>query len=257
MADASADRVLTVDDLTVCFGGLTAVDHLSFAVHRGEVFTMMGPNGAGKTTAFNAIGGFTRATGGRVAFEGRELVGMKPERIASLGIRRTFQNNGILREMTVLENVLTGLQLGIVSSFVGTVLGFGANKRAEAGAVERARAMLVEMEIAHLETRMAGDLSFGQQRLVEIARALVAGATLIMLDEPAVGLSPSERGHLGAVIRQLAAKGVTILLVEHVQDLVMAVSDQVLVLNYGKKIVQCPPAEVRDNQAVLEAYLGH
>jgi branched-chain amino acid transport system ATP-binding protein len=181
---------------------------------------------------------------------------MKPERIAALGIRRTFQNNGILREMSVLENVLTGLQLGIPSSFFGTVVASPKSRRAEVDAVRKARAMLVEMEIADLESRMAGELSFGQQRLVEIARALVAGANFIMLDEPAVGLSPGERGHLGAVLRGLARNGVTVLLVEHVQDLVMAVSDQVLVLNNGRKIVQCPPAEVRDHKEAIEAYLG-
>jgi len=248
--------MLEVENLTVRFGGLTAVDNLSFKVERGSIFTMMGPNGAGKTTAFNAIGGFIRATSGAVRFEGRELVGMPPERIASLGIRRTFQNNGILREMTVLENVLTGLQLAIRTSLFGTVIASPKSRRAEVDAVRKARAMLREMEIADLEGRMAGDLSFGQQRLVEIARALVAGARFIMLDEPAVGLSPSERGHLGDVLRQLAQGDVTVLLVEHVQDLVMAVSDQVLVLNEGKKIVQGAPAEVRENKEVLEAYLG-
>ena len=248
--------MLEVENLTVRFGGLTAVDNLSFKVERGSIFTMMGPNGAGKTTAFNAIGGFIRATSGAVRFEGRELVGMPPERIASLGIRRTFQNNGILREMTVLENVLTGLQLAIRTSLLGTVIASPKSRRAEVEAVRQARAMLREMEIADLEGRMAGDLSFGQQRLVEIARALVAGARFIMLDEPAVGLSPSERGHLGDVLRQLAQGDVTVLLVEHVQDLVMAVSDQVLVLNEGKKIVQGAPAEVRENKEVLEAYLG-
>lgn len=248
--------MLELENLTVRFGGLTAVENLSFTVERGTVFTMMGPNGAGKTTAFNAIGGFVLATSGSVRFEGRQLVGMKPEQIAALGIRRTFQNNGILREMSVLENVLTGLQLGIRSSIFGTVLGLPASRRAEVDALRRARAMLADMEIADLESRIAGDLSFGQQRLVEIARALVSGARFIMLDEPAVGLSPSERGHLGVLLRRLAKDGITVLLVEHVQDLVMAVSDQVLVLNYGKKIVQCPPGEVRNNREALEAYLG-
>jgi branched-chain amino acid transport system ATP-binding protein len=248
--------MLEVRNLTVRFGGLTAVDDLTFTVERGTVFTLMGPNGAGKTTAFNAIGGFAPATSGSVRFEGHDLVGLKPEEIAALGIRRTFQNNGILPEMSVLENVLTGLQLAIPASFFGTVLATPKSRQAESDAVRRARAMLVDMEIADLESRMAGDLSFGQQRLVEIARALVAGAIFIMLDEPAVGLSPSERGHLADVLRGLARNGVTILLVEHVQDLVMAVSDQVLVLNNGKKIVQCPPAEVRDNKEAIEAYLG-
>jgi branched-chain amino acid transport system ATP-binding protein len=248
--------MLEVANLSVRFGGLVAVDDLSFRVPRGSVFTMMGPNGAGKTTAFNAIGGFVRASAGSVRFGERELVGMKPEQVAALGIRRTFQNNGILREMTVLENVLTGLQLGIPSGLLGTVLGGPRARRAELDAVRRAREMLAEMEIAAIEQRVAGDLSFGQQRLVEIARALVSGASFIMLDEPAVGLSPGERGHLGTVLRRLARGGITVLMVEHVQDLVMAVSDEVLVLNYGKKIVQCPPHEVKDNKEALEAYLG-
>lgn len=249
--------MLEVSDLSVRFGGLSAVSDLSFSVRKGEVFTMMGPNGAGKTTAFNAIGGFVRASAGRVRFDGQDLIGLAPEKIAALGIRRTFQNNGILREMTVLENVLTGLEFDTPSSFWGSALGLPSSARAERSAVAKARRMLAEMEIAELEDRSAGDLSFGQQRLVEIARALVAGAQLIMLDEPAVGLAPSERAHLATTLRQLAGTGIAILLVEHVQDLVMAVSDQVLVLNYGKRIAQCVPAELKNNTEVLEAYLGH
>lgn len=249
--------MLDVSDLSVRFGGLAAVSELSFAVRQGEVFTMMGPNGAGKTTAFNAIGGFVQASTGRVRFMGRDLIGLSPEKIAALGIRRTFQNNGILREMTVLENVLTGLELDTKSSFWGSALGLPGSARAEREAADKARQMLVGMGIADLEQRMAGDLSFGQQRLVEISRALVAGARLVMLDEPAVGLSPSERMSLADTLRQLASTGITILLVEHVQDLVMAVSDQVLVLNYGKRIALCEPAEVKNNPEVLEAYLGH
>lgn len=249
--------MLDVTGLSVRFGGLAAVSDLSFSVRPGEVFTMMGPNGAGKTTAFNAIGGFVRATAGQVCFDGQDLIGMPPDRIASLGIRRTFQNNGILREMSVLENVLTGLELDTASTFWGSALGWPSSGRAERAAVTKARRMLADMEIADLEDRNAGDLSFGQQRLVEIARALVAGARLIMLDEPAVGLSPSERAHLAATLRGLARTGIAILLVEHVQDLVMAVSDQVLVLNYGKRIAQCVPADLKNNAEVLEAYLGH
>ncbi|SHH66468.1 ABC transporter ATP-binding protein [Pollutimonas bauzanensis] len=249
--------MLEVRNLTVKFAGLTAVDDLSFTVNQGEVFTLMGPNGAGKTTAFNAIGGFVRPTAGHVALRGQSMAGMSPAQVAALGIRRTFQNNGILREMSVLENVLTGLELSTRSSFWGCALGAPGSARAERDATRRAREMLGQMDIAGLADRPAGDLSFGQQRLVEIARAMVAGAELIMLDEPAVGLSPGERLHLGQVLRELTAKGMTVLLVEHVQDLVMAVSDQILVLNYGKKIAQCPPSEVRNNKDVLEVYLGH
>jgi len=239
-------NILQVEGLTVRFGGLVAVNDLSFSVRTGEVFAMMGPNGAGKTTAFDAIGGFVQAAAGAVRFEGKPILGLAPERIAALGIRRTFQNNGILREMTVLENVLTGLELSTPSSLLGVVTGWPAAARAERSAVVRAREMLEQMEIGDLEERAAGDLSFGQQR-----------ARLIMLDEPAVGLSPNERLHLGQVLRRLAGTGITVLLVEHVQDLVMAVSDQVLVLNFGRKLVQCPPEEVRQNEEVLEAYLGN
>ena len=171
--------MLEVSNLSVQFGGLAAVSELSFKVSKGEVFTMMGPNGAGKTTAFNAIGGFVKASSGSVRFDGQNVLGWAPEKIATLGIRRTFQNNGILREMTVLENVLTGLELDIVSSFWGSALGLPASARAEKAAVAKARLMLADMDIADLEDRNAGDLSFGQQRLVEIARALVAGARLI------------------------------------------------------------------------------
>lgn len=249
--------MLDVRNLTVRYAGLTAVDDLSFSVARGEVFTLMGPNGAGKTTAFNAMAGFVQPTAGHVFFQERDITRMAPAQIAALGIRRTFQNNGILREMTVLENVLTGLELSTSSSFWGCVTGWPASARAERHATARARAMLRQMDIASLADRSAGDLSFGQQRLVEIARAMVAGAQLIMLDEPAVGLSPGDRLHLGQALRDLAANGITILLVEHVQDLVMAVSDTVLVLNYGKKIAQASPEEIRSNQDVLEVYLGH
>ena len=249
--------MLDVRNLTVQFAGLTAVSDLSFSVKPGEIFTIMGPNGAGKTTAFNAIGGFTRPKTGSVTFNGHTLTGLPPEKIAGLGIRRTFQSNGILREMTVLENVLTGLELDTHSTLLGVITGMPGSARAECEATARARQTLGEMGITDLADRMAGDLSFGQQRMVEIARAIAAGASLIMLDEPAVGLSPSERGHLGDELKKLAAQGIAVLLVDHVQDLVMAVSDQVLVMNYGKKIAQSTPQEVRQNKEVLEAYLGY
>lgn len=249
--------MLEVENMSVRFAGLTAVDDLSFSLRGGEILTLMGPNGAGKTTAFNAIGGYVRVSSGKVAFAGETITGMQPEKIASLGIRRTFQNNGILREMSVLENVLTGLHLSTPSSFWGCVTRWPGSENAEREAVRRSRRILEQFGIGMLADRLAGDLSFGQQRIVEIARAMVDAPRMIMLDEPAVGLSPSERMQLGTALRALAADGMAILLVEHVQDLVAAVSDQVLVLNYGKKIAQCSPAEVRQNKNVLEVYLGN
>lgn len=248
--------MLDVGNLSVRFDGLAAVSDLSFAVRAGDVLTLMGPNGAGKTSVCNAITGFVRPAGGTVHFEGRPITGLKPHQIAARGIRRTFQNNGILREMTVLENVLTGLHLSTPSSLVGTALGLAPSARAERDATAAARDQLHEMGIGDLAGRVAGSLSFGQQRLVEISRALVAGARLILLDEPAVGLSPSERIHLGETLRGVALGGIGILLVEHVQDLIMAVSDRIVVLNYGRKIAECRPADIHGNRAVLEAYLG-
>ncbi|MFG1280280.1 ABC transporter ATP-binding protein [Xanthobacter autotrophicus] len=248
--------MLEVRSITVRFAGLTAVSDLSFDIGEGEILAIMGPNGAGKTSAFNAITGFARPAAGEVLFDGRSITGLKPDAIAALGIRRTFQNNGILREMSVLENVLMDLELSTASSMAGVVFGLPSSVRAEQEAVAAAYAQLASLGVSALAERPAGSLSFGQQRLVEICRALVSGARLIMLDEPAVGLSPMERLQLGEVLRDLAARGISIVLVEHVQDLVMAVSDRVLVLNYGKKIAEAAPEEVRRNKLVLEAYLG-
>ncbi len=248
--------MLEVQDLCVQFAGLKAVQDLSFSVEAGQIITLMGPNGAGKSTAFNAIGGMIRPTSGTVRFAGRDITGERSSRVAALGIRRTFQNNGILREMTVLENVLTGLELSTPSTFWGCVTGAPASARAERDAVRHARRALEQMGVPDIADRIAGDLSFGAQRLVEIARATVARARMIMLDEPAVGLSPGERVHLGGVLRELASSGIAVLMVEHVQDLVMAVSDRILVLNYGKTIAYCAPSEIRDNRDVLEVYLG-
>jgi len=248
--------MLQVTGLTVRFAGLTAVSDVSFTAQEGKVFTIMGPNGAGKSTLFNAITGFVRPSAGEVEFAGERITGLPPHEIAARGLRRTFQNNGILREMTALENVLIGLELDIHSSFAGCMVGLGASVRSERAAVDTALEALTRMGIENLQDQVAADLSFGQQRLIEIARATVSRSRLIMLDEPAVGLSPNERKNLARVLRELTARGIAVVLVEHVQDLVMAVSDVVLVLNYGKRIAECSPQELKNDEAVLEAYLG-
>lgn len=248
--------MLEVEGITVRFSGLTAVSDVSFVVGAGEVLTMMGPNGAGKTTAFNAITGITPLSSGSIRFDGEDISRLRPHQIAARGIRRTFQSNGILREMSVLENVLSGLELSTPSCLTGVLLGGRASVEAERQATRAAKRQLADMGILDLATKSAGSLSFGQQRMVEISRALVSGARLMMLDEPAVGLSPAERIQLGETLRSVAARGVGILLVEHVQDLVAAVSDRIVVLNYGRKIAEGLPDEVRRNKIVLEAYLG-
>lgn len=248
--------ILSVRDVTVKFSGLTALSDVSFDVEAGSVFAVIGPNGAGKSTLFNTITGYTRLTGGEVWFDGKVMNGQRPHVIARQGMRRTFQNGGIFAEMSVLENVLTGLAQVTDSSILGLALGLPAAGRAEAAAMTRAWELMRLMGVEELAHRTAKDLSSGQQRLVEIARALAAEVRLLLLDEPAVGLTVRDRENLMAVLRRLTSEGVTVLLVEHSIDLVMAASHRIVVLNYGQVIAEGDPAEIRSHEAVLEAYLG-
>ncbi len=249
--------MLEVDRVTVEFGGLVAVNALSFEIPPGEVCAIIGPNGAGKTTIFNAITGYAPISSGDIRFDGAHIAGLSPHQVAAHGISRTFQHNGLIRDITVLENVILGLTLQTSSTFFGIVLGLPKSLKAETEAVTRARSMLRRMHIDDLADRIVGDLPFGQQRLVEISRALVSGARLLLLDEPAVGLFETERQTLCAAIKQLAAEGVAVLLIEHVLDVVRSVSTRVIVMNYGEKLVECPPEELQTHQSVLDAYLGH
>lgn len=248
--------ILQVDSVSVAFAGLRALSNVSFAVEPGEIVAVIGPNGAGKSTLFNVITGYVTPVSGEVRFEGRSLAGVPPYRIAAAGVRRTFQNGGSFTGMTVLDNVLTGLDQGTASRFSGLALGGRAARAAERKAVSRARVLLDDIGFGDLANRPVADLSSGQQRQVEILRALAAGAPLLLLDEPAVGLAPSEREHLMDTLRALRARGIAILLVEHVIDLVMAVSDRIVVLNYGEVIAEGTPEAIRSHDAVLEAYLG-
>lgn len=249
--------LLDIENVSVRFAGLKALTDVSFTLEPGQIRAVIGPNGAGKSTLFNAITGYVRPAAGRVTFDGDPLVGMAPYAISSLGMRRTFQNGGVFAEMTVLENIVSGLNDLTPSSVLGIVFGGRAAHRAETEAVERARELMELMGLSPFADKVARDLSSGQQRLVEITRALAARTRLLLLDEPAVGLSASERDHLMQVLRDLAGDGVAILLVEHVIDLVMAVSDRIVVLNYGEVIAEGTPDEIRSHEAVLEAYLGH
>jgi branched-chain amino acid transport system ATP-binding protein len=224
----------------------------------GEVMAVIGPNGAGKTSLFNAITGYVPLEAGRVALNGRRIDGATPHEISSSGVRRTFQNGGLFDELSVLENILAGLHARIAGGFFAVLCGLSGARRAERAAVAEARRLLDEMGILHLQDVPAKDLSGGQKRLVEIARALATNPPLLLLDEPAVGLAPPVRANLVQIIRRLAKEeGLGILLIEHAIELVMSVSDRIIVLNYGEKIAEGPPAEVRANKQVLEAYLGH
>jgi len=248
---------LELDAVSVQFAGLKAVSDVSFTVAKGEICAVIGPNGAGKSTLFNAIGGYVRLASGRVLFGGEALNGRPIHEIAAAGVRRTFQNGGLFLDMTVIENVMVGLHQTHPIPLVGAALALPSARRREREAIEKARELLALMGIQEQEDVLLRNLSSGQQRMVEIVRALASPAKLLMLDEPAVGLTSLEVQRLDGILKQLARSGIAILLVEHVLDLVMSVSDKVVVLNSGERLAEGTPGEIRSNPAVLEAYLGH
>jgi branched-chain amino acid transport system ATP-binding protein len=250
--------LLEISDVTVRFGGLIAVNEVSLRVGAGEICALIGPNGAGKTTLFNAIAGYVPLNAGRILLRGTPIQDLAPHRIASGGVRRTFQNGGLFGHLTALENVLVGLHTQVDSAFFGIVLGSRRSGAAEATASGHARKLLDLMDLGDIADQPAHSLSGGQQRMVEIVRALATDPPLLLLDEPAVGLAPPMREQLGGVIRNLAReRGIGILLIEHAIELVMSISDRVIVLNYGRKVADGSPNEVRADRSVLEAYLGH
>ncbi len=252
------EPLLRLEDVSVRFAGLKALDGVTFAAHGGEVRAVIGPNGAGKTTLFNVISGYVRPSGGAIHFRGEPIHGLAPHDISVKGIRRTFQNGGLFPELTVLENVLAGLHVKIESSFLGIVFGTPAAREAEREGLARARRLLDLMDLGALADQPVKDLSGGQQRMVEIVRTLATDPPLLLLDEPVVGLSPPMRDRMMGIIRRLAGEeGIAIMLIEHVIDLVMAGSDVIVVLSSGEMIAEGTPQEVRRNREVLEAYLGH
>lgn len=258
MSDQTGNPLLQLDGVSVSFGGLKALTNVSFTVAAGEVVAVIGPNGAGKTSLFNSITGLVPMTSGSITFQGRRIDGLQAHQIAAAGVRRTFQNNGLAPTLTVLENILAGLNTQIGGSPLSIALGLPSARRNERIAIARSRELLGRMGLARLEGELASNLSGGQQRMIEILRAIAAEAPLLLLDEPAVGLSPPMRAALGSIVRELATgRGIGILLIEHAIELVMQTSDRIVVLSNGEKIADGTPAHIRSNQTVLEAYLGH
>jgi branched-chain amino acid transport system ATP-binding protein len=250
--------MLELKGVSVRFAGLQALKSVDLTAHGGEIRALIGPNGAGKTTLFNAISGYVPIEDGSIVLDGVPVHGMTPHEIAARGVRRTFQNGGLFAELTALENVLAGLHARIDAGFAGILFGGRAARAAEREAVRRARALLEALGVAHLADQQVKTLSGGQQRTIEIVRAVASDPPLLLLDEPAVGLAPPVRAQLVELIRRLAGEmGIAVLLIEHAVDLVMAVADVVAVLNGGAKIAEGPPAAIRTDPAVLEAYLGH
>ena len=250
------ETLLEAIDLEKRFGGITAVNRVSFRVAPGRIKAVIGPNGAGKTTLFNILSGVLSPDRGRIVFQGREIAGLPPHAVAALGMSRTFQIPQIFKGMTVGENVMTGRHLRFRTGIAAAALRLPRVRREEREASETARRILADVGLDGCAEQPGGSLPLGRQRLLEIARALASEPSLLLLDEPGSGLSRRERQELVRLIYRIRDSGVTVILVEHDMNLVMDISDEVLVLDYGRMIAEGSPRAVQNDPAVVAAYLG-
>ncbi|WP_245534007.1 ABC transporter ATP-binding protein [Effusibacillus pohliae] len=248
--------MLQVRSLTKSFGGVTAVKDVSFDVRQGEIVAVIGPNGAGKTTLFNLITGILPPTSGRILFENRDITRLQPYQIASLGITRTFQNLQVFPNMTVVENVMTGFHRRMRTGMLKAGLRWKSVDAEETEALHRALAWLDKVDLSHRAYENAATLPYGNQRLLEIARAAVSNPKLILLDEPMAGLNPQESRELVEIILNMREDGITFLFVEHDMETVMSIADTIVVLDYGGKIAEGTPEAIASDPRVIAAYLG-
>ncbi len=254
----NGDALLATEHVTKAFGGLVAVEDVSFTVAPRSIVSIIGPNGAGKTTFFNMLTGLYRPTIGRITFAGRDVTGTRPDIITRLGVARTFQNIRLFSSMTATENVMVGQHARMSAGLFGSILRPPAVRREEVAVREKAREMLAYAGLEKTQfERLASNLSYGDQRRVEIARAIASDPALLLLDEPTAGMNPQESARLTAFMEQLRdERDLTILLIEHDMKVVMGVSERITVLDHGTKIAEGQPEEIRANDRVVEAYLG-